>query len=148
MQPSSRPFPIVGGAGRSEVLAEVVEAIPPGWQYPEVCGASVRVEDDEAPVLAPQDPFEPRLALARLVQAIELQAVVEQLGFRRVEILRTVVSERPAAEGVVGAVDDEPALIGSVWSEVLETVELELEMGGLRGDRSSGHGHGRRRPSR
>ena len=38
----------VGGAGRSEVLAEVVEAIPPGWQYPEVCGASVRVEDDEA----------------------------------------------------------------------------------------------------
>jgi hypothetical protein len=37
-----------GGCARSGVLAEVVKAIPPGWQYPETCGASVRIEDDES----------------------------------------------------------------------------------------------------
>ncbi len=31
-----------GGCARNRVLAEVVEAIPPGWQYPEVCEARSR----------------------------------------------------------------------------------------------------------
>ena len=38
------------GTGRSlpQVLAEVAAAIPPGWQYPEVCEASVVVEGERA----------------------------------------------------------------------------------------------------
>ena len=38
------------GPGRPlpQVLADVAAAIPPGWQYPEVCEASVVVEDDQA----------------------------------------------------------------------------------------------------
>ncbi len=39
----------VTGAGRTipAILADVAAAIPPGWQYPEVCEAAVRVEDED-----------------------------------------------------------------------------------------------------